>query len=225
MLPECPRFPTVRVPRKKPQPVPAESFERLVAKAPDANLRAFLLTGWLAGLRLEEAAALEWEDTDQAPWLDLGRGRIVLPAEFAKSVEDQWVPLDGALRGELEALPRQGRRVFRFIRKDGQPLTLNGISQRVIRLARKAGVRLTMHTLRKGFGCYYASRVPAQVLQKLMRHGDIKTTMAYYANVDHAVEQAVAQRNTSRNTGPIPAPQPAPSPGSGSDATPSTVSE
>src|SRR6516164_9614256 len=32
MLPECPRFPRVKVPKKKPQPVPAESFERLFAK-------------------------------------------------------------------------------------------------------------------------------------------------------------------------------------------------
>ena len=59
-----------------------------------------------------------------------------------------------------------------------------------------------MHSLRKGFGCYYAGKVSAQVLQKLMRHGDIKTTMAYYANVDAAAEEAILgpQRNDSRNT-------------------------
>jgi hypothetical protein len=67
-------------------------------------------------------------------------------------------------------------------------------------------VRLTMHTLRKGFGCRYAGRVPAQVLQKLMRHRNIKTTMDYYANVDAAVEEAVLgppadRRNSSRNSG------------------------
>jgi integrase len=83
-----------------------------------------------------------------------------------------------------------------------QPLTLNGVSQRVIRLAKRAGVKLTMHSLRKGFGCYYAGKVPAQVLQKLMRYGDIKTTMTYFANVDDAVEAAVAQRNPSSNTLP-----------------------
>jgi integrase len=72
----------------------------------------------------------------------------------------------------------------------------------VIRLAKKAGVKLSMHTLRKGFGCHYAGQVPAQELQKLMRHGDIKTTMAYYANVDDAAVQAVRgpKRNSSRNT-------------------------
>jgi integrase len=191
------------VPRKKPQPIPTESFEKLVDKAPDQNMRAFLLTGWLAGLRLAEALQLEWEPTDGAPYLDLGCGRIILPADFAKSVEDQWVPLDATLREVLERLPREGVKVFRFVRpKSGRPLTLNGVSQRVIRLAKRAGVKLTMHALRKGFGCYYAGKVSAQVLQKLMRHGDIKTTMTYYANVDDAVEATVAQRNSSRNTLP-----------------------
>jgi site-specific recombinase XerD len=76
------------------------------------------------------------------------------------------------------------------------------MSDRVVRLARLAGVRLTMHTLRKGFGCRYAGKVPAQVLQKLMRHRNIKTTMDYYANVDDAVMEAVLgpQCNSSRNT-------------------------
>ena len=51
-------------------------------------------------------------------------------------------------------------------------------------------------------GCRYAARVPAQVLQKLMRHSNIAITMDYYANVDEAVEEAVlgSQRNISRNT-------------------------
>jgi ribosomal protein L17 len=47
-------------------------------------------------------------------------------------------------------------------------------------------------------------------LQRLMRHSDIKTTLAYYANIDQAVEEAFlgAQRNSSRNrqqpASPIP---------------------
>ena len=48
-----------------------------------------------------------------------------------------------------------------------------------------------MHTLRKGSGSRYAARVPAQILQRLMRHGNVRTTMDYYANVDQAVEEAV----------------------------------
>jgi integrase len=191
LVPEVPAFPAVKPPKKDPQPVPAESFERLLLKAGDAQTRAYLLCGWLAGLRLSEALALEWEPSEKSPYVDLARNRIVLPAEFAKAAKDQWVPLDPQLRQALTALPRRGSKVFRFVNSKGRVLTANGVSQRVKFLARKAGVRLTMHTLRKGFGCRYAGRVPAQVLQKLMRHATLKATMDYYANVDDAVMDAV----------------------------------
>jgi integrase len=202
LIPECPRFPAAKVSKKKPQPVPVESFERLLAKAPDDQTRAFLLTGWLAGLRRNEALALEWEESDKCPWLDFARQRIVLPAELVKADEDQWVPLDPTLRAALEALPRQGPKVFRFLNYLGQPLTPSGVSLMLTKLAKAAGVKLSMKTLRKGFGCRYAGKVSAQVLQKLMRHANISTTMAYYANVDEAVMEAVlgTRPNGSPNT-------------------------
>jgi integrase len=161
LLAKCPNFPKVKVPDHKPQPVPAESFERLLEKAPDAQTRAYLLCGWLAGLRLEEAFVLEWEETGDAPYLDLARNRVVLPAGFVKGVRDQWIPLDPELREALLALPRHGRRVFRFIGWKDRPLSLSALSKRVTSLARQAGVKLTMKTLRRGFGCRYAGKVPA----------------------------------------------------------------
>src|SRR5262249_39054623 len=160
----------------------------------DQLVRAYLLTGWLAGLRLAEAFSLEWEATEEAPYLDFGRNRVVLPARFAKAVEDQWVPLDAELRAVLEALPRTDSRAFPLRGPNGRALTVNSVSRLVRSLAKKAGVKLSMHSLRKGFGCWYAGKVPAQVLQKLMRHGDIKTTMAFYANVDDVVEEAISNR-------------------------------
>jgi integrase len=210
-LPHVPQFPTVRVPKKDPQPVAPEAFERLLAKAPDATMRGFLLCGWRAGLRLEEAFRLEWEPTADAPYLDLAGDRIVFPAELVKGARDQWVPLDPELRAALLALPRDGRRVFRFIKERkgrGGLLSLHGACNRVVNLARKAGVRLTMKSLRRGFACRYAAKVPAQVLQKLMRHSSIKTTLDYYANVDEAAMEAVLGpgRNTGRNSDPSRAP-------------------
>jgi integrase len=203
-LPECPRFPAVKVPRRKPSPVAVEAFERLLARAPDRQTHVFLLCGWLAGLRLGEALALEWDETAEAPWLDLARGRIWLPAGFVKAVEDQWVPLDLDLREALESLPRHGRKVFHFVEeRSGKPVGLKAVGNRITELARAAGVRMTMKTLRQGFGCRYAGQVSAQVLQRLMRHSNIRVTMDYYANVDAAVEDAVrVQRNNRRNTRP-----------------------
>src|SRR5262245_32495232 len=79
MLPSLPTFPTIKVPKKKPQPIPAESFERLLDKAPDNSWRTYLLCGWWAGLRLSEARELRWQRSDQWPWIDFESNRIVLP--------------------------------------------------------------------------------------------------------------------------------------------------
>jgi integrase len=201
LMPAVPKFPAVKVPKKAPQPVPLEAFEKLLEKARDQQMRAYLLTGWLAGLRLAEAHALERQPTDAAPYLDLDRDRVVLPAAFVKADRDQWVPLDPKLRAALEALPCHGRKVFRFLDRKGATLDAGAVSQKVRALARRAGVRLTMKSLRRGFGCRYAGKVSAHVLQRLMRHANIKTTLDFYANIDDAVEDAVLGpgRNTSRN--------------------------
>jgi hypothetical protein len=153
----------------------------------------------------------------EAPWVDLALDRIILPAKIAKGKKDQWVPLDPELREALLALPRHGKKVFRFIsRRTKQPLDAGGVSCRVVQLAKKAGVRRTMHTLRESFGCRYAGKVPAQVLQKLMRHRSIRTTMDYYVNVDAAVMEAVlgAKRNSARNSYRV-----SPAQGQGGDST------
>jgi integrase len=211
LIAECPGFPSVKVPRKRPQPVATESFERLVDRA-DLQLKIFLFCGWYAGLRLNEALALEWEENDRSPWVDMDSNRIWLPAGFVKGAEDQWVPLDPVLREALLALPRLGPKVFHFAGKDGVPLTDVSLSNRIGRLAKKAGVRLTMKSLRRGFGCRYAATESAHVLQRLMRHASIKTTLDFYVNVDDAVMQAVLGerdenrlRNTTRNNGSSPA--------------------
>ena len=113
------------------------------------------------------------------------------------------MPLDPHLQAALEALPRNGRKVFHFrSKRTGEPLTPSGVSLMITKLAKGAGVKLSMKQLRKGFGSRHAGRVPAQVLQRLMRHANISTTMDFYANVDAAAEEAILgpQRNDSRNT-------------------------
>jgi len=213
-LDKVPKFPSVKVPKKKPQPVAGELFERLAALTTDPQLHALLLCGWLAGLRLNEALELERQPSDRFPWVDFDRNRLWLPADFVKAAEDQWLPLDPTLREALLALLGHGRKVFHFTdtrgaKVAGRRIRPTGVSHRIVRLAKRAGVRLTMRALRRGFGCRYAGEVPAQVLQRLMRHSNIKITMDYYANVDQAVEDAVlgASRNARRNNPPFPCPQ------------------
>ncbi len=195
LLPALPVFPCIKVPKKKPQPIPAESFEKLLDKAPDALWRAYLLCGWWGGLRLSEARHLRWEPSDNFPWVDFEGNRIVLPATFAKSGEDQWIPLHPVLRKALAELPRTSSEVFPFrSRKTGGPLTRGAISHRVLRMAKMAGVKLSMHRLRKGFGCRVAKNLGkggAAMLHELMRHSSMQVTMDYYASVDDAKQEAI----------------------------------
>jgi integrase len=196
MLPALPEFPTVKVPKKKPQPIPAESFEKLLEKAPDALWRAYMLCGWYGGLRLSEARELRWEPSEEWPWLDLKGNRVVLPAVFAKSAEDQYVPLHPILRQALEALPRTDKLVFPFRSRKGGRLSASGLSNRVRLMAKQAGVKLSMHRLRKGFGCRVAKQLGkggAAMLHELMRHSSMQVTMNFYASVDDALQEAINQ--------------------------------
>jgi integrase len=184
-LRDVPKFPLVKVPRKKPQPIAVEDFTKLLAHAPNALWRAFLLCGWWAGLRLSEVRELRWDASEQWPWLDGERGRIVLPAAFAKSGQDQWVPLNDLLHQALTALPRTDPLVFPLTsRRGGDRLSRNGITNRVLDMAQKAGVKLSMHRLRKGFGCRVAQQLGkgnAPILHRLMRHSSMQITMDFYA--------------------------------------------
>ena len=195
LVPSVPGFPVVKVPKKKPQPVPAESFEKLLEKAPDPLWRAYLLCGWYGGLRLSEARHLRWEVSDSSPWIDFEQNRIALPAVFAKSAEDQWIPLHPVLRQALTELPRRSPQVFPFLsRKGGGPLSRTGITSRVRHMAKQAGVKLSMQRLRKGFGCRVAKQLGkgnAPILHALMRHSSMQITMDYYANVDDALQDAI----------------------------------
>jgi integrase len=132
------------------------------------------------------------------PWLDVDDDRIILPATFAKSDEDQWLPLHPQVRAALLALPDDGSdRLFPFrSRKGGGPLSEAGVSQFVRLLAKRAGVRLSMHRLRKGFGCRVAQQLGrgnAPVLHRLMRHSSMQLTMDFYGNVDDVLHEAIGR--------------------------------
>lgn len=197
LLAQLPRFPSVVVPKKRPQPISETDWELLLAEAKDPLWRAYLLCGWWGGLRLSEAAQLRRASSTVFPWLDLATDRIVLPAAFSKVHEDQWIPVHATLRAALEALPATEDKVFPFVStRTGEPLTRSAITNKVIEMAKRAGVKLSMHRLRKGFGCRIAKQLGngnAPVLHRLMRHSKMQMTMDFYASVDDTLQDAINQ--------------------------------
>jgi hypothetical protein len=59
------------------------------------------------------------------------------------------------------------------------------------RRLREAGLPTDAGELSERTVSRYAAVVPAPVLQRLMRHSDIKTTLGFYANVDDVLDDAI----------------------------------
>jgi integrase len=219
MLAEVPEFPSVTLPKKRPQPVPVSSVERLLSASTDPQMTAYILCGWEAGMRRDEAYGLQWEENGAgdgfAPYLNLPMNRIIFPAESAKGKEDQWLPISARLRQALDKLKGRSGPVFNFMSVRNRPLSSMAVVARLTKLAETAGVPLTMRTLRRGFGCRYAGEVAAHVLQRLMRHSSIDITMQFYANVDESIEKAILGINSGNSPATVAfpaAPEPANSP-------------
>ncbi|MFN9051135.1 MAG: tyrosine-type recombinase/integrase [Planctomyces sp.] len=74
----------------------------------------------------------------------------------------------------------------------GRPLRVDNVSPLLVEIGRKAGVRVSdsktasAHDLRRSFGLRWADRVKPHVLQQLMRHASIQTTLTFYVQSDAA---------------------------------------
>ena len=190
LLVSAPKIKTRPLKKKTIRTITAEEFERLIAKAPDWSWRALVATAWYTGMRRNELLDLTWDEPDRphvdfVPTAKWPRGRVVLPGSCTKSGIDSWIPLHKDLAAILsESTLRRGR-LFRFSVCPGT------VSRRFKSLAASAGLRITLHDLRKSFGSRYASIVPAAVLQRLMRHQDIKTTLQFYTDVENKLADAI----------------------------------
>lgn len=199
-------LPTVHMPKKagrqaKGRPVTTEEYERMLAKTPkvrprDAELWQRLLRGlWLSGLRIGEACRLSW-DWSAAFGVELlpagGVFRIAGKAQKSKKTETAPMAPDfAAMLAEVPEAERIGP-VFSV------PVCLKEAGRVVSSIGEKAGVIVarededgeekikyaSAHDLRRSFGTRWASRVKPPVLQRLMRHATIQTTMEYYADLD-----------------------------------------
>jgi integrase len=184
-LPVMPKVVMPKVPKKSIiRTVTMEEFERLLQFAPNDLWRAVLWTAWYTGMRRTELLTLTWNNGG-APWVDFGQNRIWIPAEHNKADADQWIPLHPDLVKILAPFRQARGHLFALAANP------EGVSILFRKITKKAGIRVTLHDLRRTFGSRYAPHVSAPVLQRLMRHADIKTTLAFYTNVDGALEESI----------------------------------
>jgi len=185
MMTELPKFEMPDLPKKiKIRKISAEEFERLLLKAPSVEWRALIAIAWYTGMRRNEILALTWNDRDR-PHIDFGEARVRIPAAFNKSDDDQWIPLHPELADILREVPNRAGNLFSFAHLPNEASRTFGV------IAKAAGFKITLHDLRRSFGSRYAAVVPAQVLQRLMRHANIATTLKFYTEIDDHLEAAI----------------------------------
>ena len=199
------KAPTIDIPRPakgqslmKGRPITAEEFDRMLAAVPkvrpnDPEPWTRLLWGlWLSGLRLGEALALSW-DSDAPLAVDFTGKRpvFVILARAQKARRDELLPMTPDFADWLMRTPEAERVGIVFPLADpkmGRPLCIGTVGPVVSAIGRKAGVvtdkaegrYASAHDLRRAFGTRWSKKLMPAVLQRLMRHRDIGTTMNYY---------------------------------------------
>lgn len=205
------RMPHIEMPKAinkaKGRPLTGEEFERLLAKVPevrrkDAEVWAYFLRGlWESGLRLSEGLALSW-DAEAAVSVGgmEGRPHIRIEGEAQKGGKLTQTPTTPGFARLLEETPLEQRRgrVFKV------PVSRREAAGKVLtELFRAAGVKGSAHDFRRSFATRWARRLPAQALQRLMRHSSLATTMTFYATGDIGLEDQLYDDfgNKTGNTG------------------------
>jgi integrase len=156
--------------------------------------KLMLLLGYRAGLRKSEARGLHWADVDFRNDViqvirQLNREGLKVP----KGKKPRPVPMHPELRAALKATPRRSEYVW--CQPSGEPYDPTSMPAMLDAACEAAGVRrMTLHTLRHSFGAHLAQAgAPLNVIQELLGHADISTTLAYAHLAPRTTAQWVAR--------------------------------
>jgi integrase len=172
-----------------------EVYERLLEGARKADERTHLLAllGGDAGLRIGEAIALEWTDLDfrrasmkiqRSEW----QGSVTAP----KGGQSRDVPMTARLAAMLQAQRNLRTRVL--TKDDGTGIDWHWAREKMATAQRRAGMEPDgkLHKLRHTFGARLATKgAVAKVIQEIMGHADLATTMRYLHLAKGATAEAI----------------------------------
>lgn len=170
-------LPPVKRAVHRPQVFSIEEMEKLLTVGcPHPKHRAFLMTVYGAGLRLNEACHLKPAHIDSA--------RMVIRVEEGKGRKDRYTLLSPRLLEELRSYWRAVRPgPWLFFGRDRQRPLPEGTGQAIFELAlqrarlpKKGGI----HSLRHSFATHLLEAgVEITVVQKLLGHSSLSSTVTY----------------------------------------------
>lgn len=216
----------------KGRAISGEEFERMLAAIPKivgekkAEEWVRYLRGlWLSGFRIGESLRLSWDEGAPIVVDIMGRNPVAhIDAKAQKSRRTETIPLAPEFGELLTETPVESRTgpVFCPLDGNGKRASVTSAIRTIGEIGRKANVKTwtnqksgatkcaTAHDLRRSFGTRWASLVMPAVLQQMMRHASIQTTMAFYVtrnavtagDVIREAFQKSRQGNSSGNTAP-----------------------
>lgn len=172
-------FPTVRLDRREP---PAYSLEEIVRIDTEIRnmrhenaLRAFTMLRW-TGMRASEVLKLRLRD--------IKRDWIVV--ETTKQRREHRVPISTALRAFLQSDSRYSSEIYYLDDGTGRPAwsSQTGLTQTFRRICKRLGIenRKPLHSIRSFVATQaLASGADVTVVQALLGHSSIQTTLRYVA--------------------------------------------
>lgn len=153
------------------------------------NARNIWLTSfYLAGIRISDIIKLKWKDIND--------GRLIYIMGKNNKVVSLKIPEKALQIIEFYRAKKTSNYVFPYLKEeiaDAKTLndkvrSINGlINFQLRKIAALTGIekRMSMHISRHTFGQIAGDKISPQLLQKLYRHSDLKTTIGYQSNFIH----------------------------------------
>jgi len=179
---------------KRPKTLPVilspEEVLRILAAVRSVKHKAIMATAYAAGLRISEVCGLRLADIDSQ------RRRLHIRA--GKGKKDRYVMLGESLLALLRQYYQAARPEGEYLfpgQKPQRHITPSAVRQVLQKVIRQTGLakRVTMHTLRHCFATHLLEAgTDTRILQVLLGHSSIRTTLRYTHITDRLVQKLVS---------------------------------
>lgn len=163
------------------------------------SLRYLMRGLWLSGLRLGEALSLTWDQWADGIRVSVDEDNdvcLMIDGGNQKNRQALTYPVVDDFAEFLLQTPQRERKgfVFNAMGQNGKvSRRVDTVSSWIVNIGKAAKVKVdekdgsekyaSAHDIRRAFGTRWAKIVPASLLQQLMRHANIETTMSFYVNI------------------------------------------
>jgi len=179
---------------KRPTTLPVilspEEVRRIFAAIRSVKHKAIIATAYAAGLRISEVCALRVSDIDSQ--------RMRIHVRAGKGKKDRYVMLGESLLDLLRQYYQKARPQGDYLfpgYKPHHPICTNAVRQVLRKVVRETGLakKVTMHTLRHCFATHLLEAgTDIRILQVLLGHSSIRTTLRYTHITDRLVQKLVS---------------------------------